>query len=37
MIAVRDSTQPDGAILTFTSTGWRAFIDGARDGGFRPR
>jgi hypothetical protein len=31
---VRDSKDPDGAILTFTPSEWRAFLDGAKDGEF---
>ena len=31
---VRDSKNPDGAILTFTPNEWRAFLDGAKDGEF---
>lgn len=32
--AVRDSKNPDGGYLTFTPTGWAAFIDGAKVGEF---
>lgn len=31
---VRDSKNPNGAILTFTPREWRAFIEGAKDGEF---
>jgi len=34
MIAVRDSKNPDGPILTYTTAEWRAFLDGARNGEF---
>ncbi|TML24423.1 MAG: DUF397 domain-containing protein, partial [Actinobacteria bacterium] len=34
VIGVRDSKDPDGAVLVFTPVEWRAFIDGARDGEF---
>ncbi|HEV7897877.1 MAG TPA: DUF397 domain-containing protein [Planosporangium sp.] len=33
-VAVRDSKNPDGAILTFTAREWAAFIGGAKDGEF---
>jgi hypothetical protein len=33
-VAVRDSKDPDGAILTFTPGEWAAFIDGATKGEF---
>ena len=33
-IGVRDSKDPDGAILEFTIPEWRAFVDGAKDGEF---
>lgn len=33
-VAVRDSKNPDGAMLTFTPSEWRAFIEGAKDGEF---
>jgi hypothetical protein len=33
-VAVRDSKNPDGAILTFTRSEIRAWIAGARDGEF---
>lgn len=34
MVAVRDSKNPDGAMLVFTTDEWRAFVDGAKDGEF---
>ena len=34
MIAVRDSKDPEGAILTYTAAEWRAFLDGAKKGEF---
>jgi hypothetical protein len=34
VVAVRDSRDPDGPVLTFDPAEWRAFIDGARDGEF---
>jgi Domain of unknown function (DUF397) len=33
-IAVRDSKDPDGPVLTFTPAEWDAFLAGARDGEF---
>ncbi|SDY23706.1 protein of unknown function [Micromonospora pattaloongensis] len=36
VIAVRDSKQPDGAVLMFDPAGWRTFIDGAKQGAFGP-
>jgi Domain of unknown function (DUF397) len=33
-VGVRDSKNPQGAILRFTSAGWRAFLAGARRGEF---
>ena len=33
-IAVRDSKAPAGAVLTFTSAEWAAFIEGAKAGQF---
>ena len=33
-VAVRNSRQPDGPALTFTSGEWDAFLRGARDGEF---
>ncbi len=32
--AVRDSKNPDGAVLFFTKTAWSAFLAGVRDGKF---
>jgi hypothetical protein len=32
--AVRDSKNPDGPVLLFTNTEWRAFVNGAKDGEF---
>ena len=34
-IAVRDSKDPDGAVLVFTSFEWDCFLDGAENGEFR--
>jgi Domain of unknown function (DUF397) len=34
IVAVRDSTDPDGPALIFTYAEWEAFIGGARDGEF---
>jgi len=31
-VRVRDSKDPDGAVLTFTRPEWKAFVAGARDG-----
>ena len=33
-IGVRDSKDPNGSVLVFTPTAWRAFIDGAKLGEF---
>ncbi|GAA4187816.1 hypothetical protein GCM10022252_22050 [Streptosporangium oxazolinicum] len=33
-IAVRDSKDPDGAKLLFTSAGWQAFVGGIKSGEF---
>jgi len=33
-IAVRDSKNPDGPALIFTSAEWDAFVGGAKDGEF---
>jgi len=33
-VAVRDSKNPDGAILRFTRSEWRAFLRGANRGEF---
>jgi len=34
MIAVRDSKDPAGPILTYTPREWHAFLDGAKKGEF---
>jgi hypothetical protein len=34
MVAIRDSKDPDGPILVYTSGEFRAFLDGARNGEF---
>jgi hypothetical protein len=34
MIAVRDSKDPSGPILTYTRAEWEAFLDGAKKGEF---
>jgi len=34
MVAVRDSKNPSGAILFYTSDEWSAFLDGAKKGEF---
>lgn len=34
MVAVRDSKEPDGAILWYTPEEWSAFLDGAKNGEF---
>ncbi len=34
IVAVRDSKDPDGPALVFTTDEWRAFISGARAGEF---
>ncbi len=34
VVAVRDSKNPDGPVLVFTPSEWRAFLDGAKDGEF---
>jgi hypothetical protein len=34
MVAVRDSKDPDGAILLYTKAEWSAFLDGAKKGEF---
>jgi hypothetical protein len=36
-IAVRDSKNPDGAVLVFAAPEWRAFTAGAAAGEFDPR
>ena len=33
-IAIRDSKDPDGPILVYTTSEFRAFVDGARNGEF---
>jgi hypothetical protein len=33
-VAMRNSRQPDGAVLIFTAAEWSAFLEGARDGEF---
>jgi Domain of unknown function (DUF397) len=33
-IAVRNSTSPDGPIVTFSMQEWRAFLGGVQDGDF---
>jgi hypothetical protein len=33
-IAIRDSKDPDGPILVYTASEFRAFLDGARNGEF---
>jgi len=33
-IAVRDSKNPTGAVLLFTTAEWDAFVGGAKDGEF---
>jgi hypothetical protein len=33
-VAVRDSKDPAGPVLTFTSAEWVAFVNGAKDGQF---
>ena len=34
VVAIRDSKDPSGAVLTFTTDEWRAFVAGAKDGEF---
>jgi Domain of unknown function (DUF397) len=34
MVAVRDSKDPEGAVLTYTPKEWYAFLDGAKKGEF---
>lgn len=34
VVAVRDSKDPSGAVLTFTPSEWKAFVEGVRDGEF---
>jgi Domain of unknown function (DUF397) len=33
-VHVRDSKDPDGPVLTFTKSEWRAFVGGVHDGEF---
>jgi len=37
VVAVRDSKDPDGGVLTFTPAGWTGFLDGVRAGEFDRR
>jgi hypothetical protein len=34
MVAVRDSKNPNGAVLFYTPEEWRAFLDGVKSGEF---
>ena len=34
VVAVRDSKNPQGAILTYTTAEWRSFLDDAKRGTF---
>lgn len=34
VVAIRDSKDPRGPVLTFTSAQWQAFVEGVRDGAF---
>jgi hypothetical protein len=34
MVAVRDSKNPNGPVLNYTTAEWRAFLDGAKKGEF---
>jgi len=34
MVAMRNSRDPRGAILTYTAAEWSAFLDGAKNGEF---
>jgi uncharacterized protein DUF397 len=34
MLAMRDSKDPDGPVLMYTPSEWRAFLDGAKKGEF---
>jgi hypothetical protein len=36
-IAVRNSTEPDGRVVTFTRNEWQAFLGGVADGEFQLR
>jgi hypothetical protein len=33
-VAVRDSKNPEGALLRFTPAEWKAFLEGVKDGEF---
>ncbi|MEO3776208.1 DUF397 domain-containing protein [Micromonospora sp. B11E3] len=35
VVAVRDSKDPSGPALTVSPSGWAAFVEAVRDGGFR--
>jgi len=35
-IGVRDSKNPNGPVLCFTSSAWESFVDGAKHDGFNP-
>jgi hypothetical protein len=37
MVAVRDSKNPHGAVLTYSAVEWRTFLDGAKKGEFDSR
>lgn len=37
MVAVRDSKNPHGAVLTYSAAEWGAFLDGAKKGRFDSR
>lgn len=34
MVAIRDSKNPNGPVLTYTAAEWNAFLDGAKKGEF---
>jgi hypothetical protein len=34
VVAIRDSKDPDGGVLVFATSEWRAFIDDAKGGQF---
>jgi len=34
MVAIRDSKDPEGPILRYTTAEWHAFLDGAKKGEF---
>lgn len=36
LVAVRDSKNPDGPVLTFTPATWHGFLTGIRTDGFSP-